>query len=162
VRAAFKQWWVGLSRRERIAAAAAALLVAVTALYLAAIEPAWRTRARLSAELPRLRTEAAEVDALALEAKRLGARALAVESAEEMKAALSRLAAENNLADAAIRDGAERRLVLSVRKASAAACLAWLKDASSELPLRISAARISRVGPGLVDADVTLTPAGQK
>ena len=42
-----RQWWTGLSRRERIAVGMAAALVAVALLYLAAIEPAWRTRARL-------------------------------------------------------------------------------------------------------------------
>ena len=42
------------------------------------------------------------------------------------------------------------------------AWLAWLKDTTSELPLRIAAARMARVGTGLVDAEVTLAPAGQR
>jgi hypothetical protein len=49
-----------------------------------------------------------------------------------------------------------------VRKADATSTLALLKDAASELPLRISAARVSRTAPGVVDADVTLIPVGPK
>lgn len=158
--ARFAEWWTGLARRERIAAAAAATLVTVTALYLLALEPAWRVRARLAAELPRLRAEVAEMDALALEAKKLRTRALSVESPAQAKAALVKLAAEKNLPAASIQDGADQRLIVALRKADAGSTLALLKDASSELPLRISAARISRTAPGVVDADVTLTPVG--
>jgi general secretion pathway protein M len=157
-----RQWWIGLSRRERIAVIAAAALVAATVLYLAAIEPAWRTRQRLEAELPRLRAEAAELDALALEAKKLKTRARTLESPEQTKAALTKLLAEKNLAASPIREGEDQRLLLSVRRADAGNFLAWLKEASTELPLRISSTRISRVGPGVVDAEVALTPAGQK
>jgi general secretion pathway protein M len=153
------EWWTGLSRRERIAAAAAAAFVTLAALYLLAIEPAWRVRARLVADLPRLRAEVAEMDALALEAKKLRTRAVTAESPAQAKAALVKLAVERNLPSASVQDGTDQRLVVAVRKADAGATLALLKEASSELPLRISAARISRTAPGMVDADVTLTPA---
>lgn len=156
------QWWTGLSRRERIAVGTAAALVAVALLYLAAIEPAWRTRARLAAELPRLRADAVAVDALAAEAKKLGARARSPESPAQTKAALDKLLAERNIVGGTVRDGEDQRLIVSVRRADAAAWLAWLKEASSELPLRVSTARISRVAPGLVDAEVALAPVGQK
>lgn len=155
-----REWWTGLSRRERIAAACAATVVTVAALYLLAIEPAWRTRARLAADLPRLRAEVAEMEALGLEAKKLRTRAVTAESPAQAKAALVKLAAEKNLPSASIQDGTDQRIVVAVRKADANSTLALLKDASSELPLRISAARISRTAPGVVDADVTLTPTG--
>lgn len=154
------EWWTGLSRRERIAAAAATTFVVLAALYLLAIEPAWRVRARLATELPRLRAEVAEMDALAQEAKKLRTRAVTAESPAQAKAALVKLAAERNLPSATVQDGADQRLVVAVRKADAASTLSLLKDASSELPLRISAARISRTAPGMVDADVTLAPTG--
>jgi general secretion pathway protein M len=160
--ARFHEWWTGLSRRERIASAAAAALVLFAALYLAAIEPAWRARTRLAADQPRLRAQAAEMDALALEAKKLGARALTVDSPAQAKAALVRLAAEKNLGSATVQEGDNQRLVVAVRKADATSTLALLKDAASELPLRISAARVSRTAPGVVDADVTLIPVGPK
>lgn len=158
-----REWWTGLARRERIATALAATLVIAAALYLLAIEPAWRARARLGAELPRLRAQAAEMDGLALEAKKLGARAApAAESPAQAKAALVRLAAEKNLASASVQDGDNQRLIVALRKADAASTLALLRDASGELPLRISAARISRAAPGVVDADVTMIPVGAR
>lgn len=160
--ARFREWWTGLSRRERVATAAAATLVLAAALYLLAFEPAWRARGRLATELPRLRAEAAEMDALALEAKKLRTRAVTADSPAQAKAALVKLAAEKNLASASVQDAADQRLVVAVRKADAMSTLALLKDASSELPLRISAARISRAAPGIVDADVTLTPVGPR
>jgi general secretion pathway protein M len=160
--ARLREWWTGLARRERMATGLAATFVVIAALYLLALEPAWRTRARLTAELPRLRAQAAEMDALALEAKKLNSRALTVDSPAQARAALVKLAAEKNLGASAVQDGDNQRLVVAVRKADAMSTLALLKDASSELPLRISAARISRTAPGIVDADVTLVPAGAR
>ena len=100
-----KQWWIGLSRRERLATLAATALVAATLLYLLGVEPAWRTRARLIAELPRLRAEAVQVDALAAEAKKLRTRTRALESPAQTKAALEKLMAEKQLPTGALREG---------------------------------------------------------
>jgi general secretion pathway protein M len=156
-----RQWWIGLSRRERIAVLSAAALVLVALLYLAGIEPAWRARTRLTAELPRLRAEAAELDQLAAEAAKLKLRTRTLESPAQTKAALTRLLTEKSISGAQVREEGER-IVVSAKRTEAAAWLAWLKDASNELPLRIAAVRIARVGAGLVDAEVTLAPAGQK
>ena len=155
-----KRWWTTLSARERAAVAAGAALVIAAVLYLLAIEPAWRTRARLALELPRLQAEAAEVRALALEAKRLRSRALAIESPEQTRAAVTRLLAEKKL-DLTVRE-AEGRLVFSAKRADAAAWIGWLNEVSSALPLRVTSAQVSRAGPGVVDAEVTLAPAGLK
>ena len=155
-----KRWWTSLSLRERAAVLAAAGLVFMALLILAAIEPAWRTRARLTAELPRLQAEAAEVRALALEAKRLKGRALTVESPEQMRAAVARLLAEKRL-EPTLRE-AEGRLVYSVKRADAAAWVGWLNEVSSALPLRVTSAQVTRAGPGVVDAEVALAPAGSK
>ena len=156
------EWWTGLSRRERVATGLATAFVVLAALYMVAIEPAWRARARLSAELPRLRAQTAEMDALAQEAKKLNTRAVTADSPAHTRAALIKLAAEKNLASATVQDGDNQRLVVALRKADATSTLALLKDASSELPIRISTARIARSAPGIVDADVTLTPAGSR
>ena len=155
-----KRWWTSLSLRERAAVLAAAGLVFMAFLILVAIEPAWRTRARLSAELPRLQAEAAEVRALALEAKRLKGRALTVESPEQTRAAVARLLAEKRL-EPTLRE-AEGRLVYSVKRADAAAWVGWLNEVSSALPLRVTSAQVTRAGPGVVDAEVALAPAGSK
>ena len=155
-----KRWWTTLSLRERAAVLAAAGLVFMALLILVAIEPAWRTRARLTAELPRLQAEAAEVRALALEAKRLKGRALIVESPEQTRAAVARLLAEKRL-EPTLRE-AEGRLVYSVKRADAAAWVGWLNEVASALPLRVTSAQVTRAGPGVVDAEVALAPAGSK
>lgn len=155
-----KRWWTSLSLRERAAVLAAAGLVFMALLILVAIEPAWRTRARLTAELPRLQAEAAEVRALALEAKRLKGRALTIESPEQTRAAVARLLAEKRL-EPTLRE-AEGRLVYSVKRADAAAWVGWLNEVSSALPLRVTSAQVTRAGPGVVDAEVALAPAGSK
>lgn len=155
-----KRWWTTLSLRERAAVLAAAGLVFMALLILVAIEPAWRTRARLTAELPRLQAEAAEVRALALEAKRLKGRALTVESPEQTRAAVARLLAEKRL-EPTLRE-AEGRLVYSVKRADAVAWVGWLNEVASALPLRVTSAQVTRAGPGVVDAEVALAPAGSK
>jgi general secretion pathway protein M len=155
-----QQWWLGLSRRERMATLAASAFALIAALYLVALEPAWRTRARLGAELPVLRAQAAEVEALRLEARRLKQHAVRFENAGELRAAAAKLLAERNLA-ATLQAGDGERLVLAARRVDAANCLAALKDVSSALPLRIVAARITRVAAGMVDAEVTLAPVGK-
>lgn len=156
-----RQWWIGLSRRERIATGVAAALVLLTLVFLIGIEPAWRTRAKLGADLPRLRAQAAELDQLAAEAKKLKLRTRTLESPEQTRAALTRFLSEKGVNGAQIRDEGER-VVVSAKRIDAAAWLAWLKDTTNELPLRIAAARMSKVGTGMVDAEVTLAPAGQK
>ena len=156
-----RQWWIGLSRRERIATSVAAALVLLTLVFLIGIEPAWRTRAKLGADLPRLRAQAAELDQLAAEAKKLKLRTRTLESPEQTRAALTRFLSEKGVNGAQIRDEGER-VVVSAKRIDAAAWLAWLKDTTNERPLRIAAARMSKVGTGMVDAEVTLAPAGQK
>ena len=155
-----KRWWTTLSLRERAAVLAAAGLVFMALLILVAIEPAWRTRARLTAELPRLQAEAAAVRARSLEAKRQQRRALTDESTEHTRAAVARLLAEKRL-EPTLRE-AEGRLVYSVKRADAAAWVGWLNEVSSALPLRVTSAQITRAGPGVVDAEVALAPAGSK
>ena len=155
-----KRWWTSLSIRERTAVLIAATLALAVGFYLLAIEPAWRTRARLTAELPRLQAEAAEVRALALEAKRLKGRALTVESPEQTRAAVARLLAEKRL-EPTLRE-AEGRLVYSAKRVDAAAWVGWLNEVSSALPLRVTSAQVTRAGPGVVDAEVALAPAGSK
>ena len=157
---ALREWWLGLARRERIGAAAAAAFALAAALYLLALEPAWRTRERLAKELPLLRAQAAQVQALRLEARGLKERAVRFDNAGELRAAATKLLAERNVPPAALRPGEGERLVLTLRRVDAANCLAALQDVACALPLRITAARLTRVAPGMVDAEVTLAPVG--
>lgn len=156
------QRWTSLTSRERLTVLAGAAIVALALLYLIAIEPAWRTRSRLTADLPRLRADAAQVEALRMEAGRLRKEVVNLDSVEYVMAAIGKLLAERNLKAVALRAIEERRILVSLKQADPAAAIAWLADVSAELPLRVSAARLSRAGAGAIDVEVTFSPVGQK
>ena len=156
------QKWTGLASRERVVVLVGTAFVVIALLYLSAVEPAWRTRSRLTDELPRLRADAAEVEALRIEAASLRKQKVNLDSLEYVVAAIGRLLAERNLKPAALREIEERRILVSLKRADAAAAIGWLADLSSELPLRVSAARLSRAGAGAVDVEITFSPVGQK
>lgn len=65
------QWWRALARRERRMVIAAVAVVLVAVGYLLLFEPAWRGSRALEAELPGLRRQAAQMEAMAGEARRL-------------------------------------------------------------------------------------------
>ena len=65
------QWWRGLARRERRMVTAAIAVVLAAAGYLLLFEPAWRGGRAIEAELPALRRQAARMEAMAGEARRL-------------------------------------------------------------------------------------------
>lgn len=151
-----REWWQGLARRERALVAGAAALGLAALLYVVAVEPAWRTRARLAAELPLLRAQAAEVDALALEARVLSRRGTAAVSAAALKPALEQSLAAAQIRDARVTVQDERRILVGVQAAPATPWLAWLEQAGRESRLRIARVQISRTpARGVVDSEVT-------
>ena len=156
--AGLRAWWLGLARRERIATAAASAFALAAILFLVAFEPAWHTRERLANELPRLRAQVAQIEALRLEARRLKERGLRFDNPQSLRAAATKLIAERNLPADALRSGEVDGMVLALRGVEASNCLVALKELSSELPLRISSARITRISAGMVDAEITLVP----
>jgi general secretion pathway protein M len=136
--------------------AVAASFALLALLYLVAIEPAWKARERLEAELPRLRSQAAEVDALAQEAKRLAGRGAAVESAAAAKVALEQSLARANLTGVSVAVLDERHLAVSAKAVPVTQWLAWAEEAARESRLRISDVRISRTPiRAMVDAEAT-------
>jgi general secretion pathway protein M len=151
-----RTWWQGLSRRERVITATGAALAALALLYLLAIEPAWKARTRLGTELPKLRAQVAEVDALAQEAGRLKGAGIAAESPAAAKAALEQAAARSNLGGVRIALTDERRLSASAKGVPASQWLAWLEQSARESRLRIAHVRMSRTATrALVDSEAT-------
>ena len=152
-----RTWWQGLSRRERTMTAVGAALVLVALLYLVAIEPAWKARARLAAELPKLRAQAAEVDSLAQEAGRLKGAGVGAESAAAAKTALEQSASRGNLGAVRIAVVDERRLSANAKAVPAWQWLAWLEQTSRESRLRIAHVKMSRTPTrAVVDGEATL------
>jgi general secretion pathway protein M len=161
--ARLRAWWVGLARRERVMTAAAAAIAALALLFLVAIEPAWNARARLAAELPRLRAQLAEIQALGQEAGELKGRGVAAESADAARAALEQSLARAGLPATRIAVLDERQLAVSAEGVSISQWLAWAEEAARDARLRIAAARISRgQARSIVDAEATFEIAGKQ
>lgn len=151
-----RAWWEGLSRRERAVTAAGAALVTLALLYLVAIEPAWKARARLDAELPRLRAQAAEVEALAQEAGRLKGAGAAAQSPTAAKTALEQAAARGKLGGVHVTVMDERRVSVTAKGVPAAQWLSWVEQGARESRLRIAQVRMARTPTrALIDADAT-------
>jgi len=160
--AALQGWWLGLARRERAMTVAAAAFALLALLYLVALEPAWKARARLEAELPRLRGQVAEVESLAREAKLLKSRGVAAESAGAAKGALEQSLARANFGAVRVAVIDERRLQVSAKAVPVTQWLAWAEEAARESRLRIAAAQIVRTAArGVVDAEATLEVAAR-
>lgn len=154
--ARLRAWWLGLGRRERVMTAAAGAFALLAILYLVALEPAWKARARLGTDLPRLREQAAEVDALAQEAKRLASRGVAADSAGAARVALEQGLARANLGGVRVAVLDERRLTVSATGVPVTQWLAWAEEAARESRLRIAVVRISRTPVrAVVDAEAT-------
>lgn len=133
-----------------------ASLVGIALLYLVAIEPAWKARARLASDLPKLRAQAAEVDALAQEAGRLKGAGVTAQSPAAAKTALEQSAARGNLGGVRVAVTDERRLSASAKAVPAAQWLAWLESSARESRLRIAQVRMSRTATrALVDGEAT-------
>jgi len=156
-------WWLGLARRERIMTAAVGSLAVLVVLYLVALEPAWKTRQRLGAELPRLRAQAEEINALAQEAKRLTSRGVAVESAGAAKVALEQALAQANLGGVRVAVLDDRRISVSAKGVPVTQWLAWAEEAARESRMQIAAVRIARTPiRAVVDAEATFEIAARR
>ena len=93
----FLQTWKTLAGREKRLVGAALGIVVLAVVYLLMFEPAWTGRRQLQGELPTLRSQLAQMSALANEARRLGAVPKGAESPQAMRAALERIAALQSL-----------------------------------------------------------------
>jgi general secretion pathway protein M len=132
-------------------------------LYLAGIEPAWKARTRLDAELPGLRAQAAEIESLAQEAKRLKSRGVAAESADAAKSALEQSLDRANLGGVRVAVLDERRVAASAKGVPVTQWLVWAEETARESRLRIAALRISRTSiRAVVDAEATFEIAARQ
>lgn len=79
------QWWRSLARRERNVFLAGLVLLALALVYLVAFEPAWIGRQKIARELPQLRSQVAQMDALSSEARRISGLGGGAESAAAIR-----------------------------------------------------------------------------
>jgi type II secretory pathway component PulM len=151
---AARAWWSGRSLRERrvIAAAVGAL---VFALALAAWLDAERSRARLAAELPRLRASIVALERDAAEVQRLRAMPALQPAAASPLVTLATNGGGLPGAQIAVLD--ERRVKVTGEIAFGA-LLEFLRNAQLTHGMRVESARLEAMpAPGRVRADLLLS-----
>jgi type II secretory pathway component PulM len=148
-----RDWWGARGPRER-RAIGAGLLVLVLALALVLWLDAERTRARLAAELPRLRASIAALERDAAEVQRL--RAMAAVQAAPQGPLVTLATAGGGLAGAQVSVLDERRVKVSGEVAFGA-LLEWLRNAQATHGMRVENARLEALpAQGRVRAELLL------
>lgn len=139
--------WDALAARERRLIALAVGLISLALLWTLLIEPAWQGRARLRAELPELRAQVAQVEALVAESRRLGptggAEMPLPAIREELERSLGAAGIRTNLAQIEVRGD---RIEMRFNDVPFAVWLAWLEGAQRSLRLRIVQVTAAREG----------------
>ena len=150
------QAWDARTEAERRVLAAVGFL-AIAALVAALVWlPLERARARLAAELPRLRGSIATLERDAAEAKRL--RALPPAGADAASPLASLATDGGGLPGARVTVLDERRVRVSGADVGFAALLEWLGNAQSTHGMRVASARIDALpAAGRVRVELTLT-----
>ena len=138
--------WVRMTDRERRLVRALGVVLATAAIFLLAVRPAWRDIARWQDELPRLRAQAATVDALVQEAQALrrsqAARVPLSAMEDELRASLERAGLGDSHRIASREDG--RSWDVEFENIPTGALFDWLMHGPSLLRLRLEQAHIER------------------
>ncbi|MBB5214197.1 type II secretion system protein GspM [Parapusillimonas granuli] len=166
-----RAWWAERTSRERLLLRAAALAVGLALAWAAGLKPALRDIEQVRERLPRLRADAAQVDALILEAQALAHRRSgrldADELAEALGAGLRRAGLE---ASATLNEisgpesGSPRQWEILLSGADAERAMEWLSGLPYLLRLRVHAVELRRASmdgrdrPGHVSGRIVVGP----
>jgi general secretion pathway protein M len=136
--------WAGLAPRERQAVTLVAVVLGLFIVWLALVQPAWRTVREAPAVLDRLDAQHQELQRLATEVRELrgAAPVSAAQAGEALKAATSRLGETGKLT---LRGDSA---VLTLNGAGAEALQAWLNEARSAARARPVELQIQRAAQG--------------
>jgi general secretion pathway protein M len=145
--------WQAMSPRERRLVVVASLVLTVGLVWGLLIDPAMRGRARLATELPALRAQLGQMEALSAEAKRLGGAGGAKLTAAQVREELERSAGVAGLRANLAKTQAEAgRIEMQFVDAPFAAWLGWLDGVQRTLRLRVLQVSVARAnapaGPG--------------
>ena len=153
-------YWARRNQRERRLLAAAGVLILIAVIYLLLLDPALSGRARLQKDLPALRQQAAELQALTAKAISLSG-----QQAERPASQLTKEAVETALKSkglnpqSVVLSGDMAKVQLSA--VAFAGLLDWLDDAQKNAHWQVVDANVTAAGganaqPGIVNATVTL------
>ena len=157
------EFWAARDARERAMLAAAAAVVSLALFYALLIDPALTGRERLGKNLPLLRQQVAQLQALAKQAKTLAAQSAQPESGN---LATAPSAITKELIEAALtRNGLKPKSVtlsgdfakVQLAAVSFAGTLTWLNNMQTSAQITVIDANIVALSqPDLVDATLTL------
>jgi len=149
-------WWSGRSPREQRVLGVGAVLLLLALAFVLWFESE-RTRARLNAELPRLRASIAALERDAAEVQRL--RAFPATSAEPgARSPLVTLATNaGGLPGAQVAVLDDKRVKVTASDIGFGALLEWLRNAQATHGMRVESARLDALAAGRVRAELTLT-----
>lgn len=141
--------------------AAGACLVLAALLYAVALEPAWRTRVRLTRELPRLHEELVRLEVLREEARQLRELGYGVETGRSLEESARRTLGREGI-PAQVRAQGERSVTVGAQGVPAIAWFAWVEAFARESRVRLVNMRVVRAAaPGMVDAEAGFEAPGQ-
>jgi len=154
-RVSFSEFWAARDARERAMLAAAALVVTIALVYLLLIAPALSGRVQLNKNLPILRQQVAQMQALSNEAATLSGKSAAPSvamSKENLEAALAR----HGLKPQSVTLTGDFAKV-QLASVSFAGTLNWLDEMQRTALLSVVDANIVALGqPDMINATVTL------
>lgn len=154
------QKWRGMAPRERRMVAGGAVVVALALVYLLLVEPATLARREIARELPGLRAQVAQMDALAAEAARLAGAPAGTDVPAQLRARIEESAASAGLAARAQVQLVGERIEVRARDVPFAALTEWLDSVLRETRVRVVDATVTReLEPGLVSARLALEAA---
>jgi general secretion pathway protein M len=152
------QKWNGLSRRDRRMLGMAGGFLVLVFAWLVAFEPAWNGRQQLARELPTLRTDLAQMDQLAAEARMASVNtSQSNESAAQLRGRI-----EDSLADAGLSSSLAQLDVngeiieARFRQADFQKWLFWLDGAVRETRMRVVDVAITRESAGVISGRLAL------
>jgi len=147
--------WQALGAREQSALRSAAWALAVLALWLLAVQPAWRTLQQAPAQIDVVERQLQTMQSLAAEARVLKA----VPPVAAGQGAIALQAASDHLGDAAKLSVSGDRAVLTVNGIASEPLLAWLGEVRSAARARPVEAQLAR-GPKGYSGTIVLALSG--
>lgn len=167
MQASLRHWWATRPPRERKLLQLCGVVMTVALVWWVGIEPALKSIARSEEQLPRLRYEAAQLDALLLEAqtldRRRSGRIPTADIPQALEASLQRkgLSADISAASGGTA-GRQPAWQVNFENVSAAQLMDWLAGMSEQLPLAVARLDLARARvdgrdrPGQVSGSIVL------
>ncbi|MEO6271019.1 MAG: type II secretion system protein M [Lautropia sp.] len=150
--------WNGLSARDRRMLALASGFMVLVFAWLVAFEPAWNGRQQLSKELPGLRTDLAQMDQLAAEARMAStSNRQTNESAAQLRGRIEETLADAGLSSSLAQLEVNGEMIEArFRQADFEKWLYWLDGAIRETRMRVVDLSITRESAGIISGRLAL------